>query len=214
MVDGYEDYTSISTNVKRGETHQVSVTFDTDGYQDNCTVFIDWNNDYVFDVATEMYDLGTGTDDQSTQTFNITVPNDASFGETRMRVVVEYTHGDSPHGVGACDTDHASEFGETEDYTINVEDATASLEDFSFAGFNLYPNPTKGAFTLHLEVINTAKVSVQLYDVRGRLIDQKEYYNTNTNFSERILFEKASAGLYLLKVTNGNKQTTRKLMIQ
>jgi hypothetical protein len=63
-------------------------------------------------------------------------------------------------------------------------------------------------------VINTAKVSVQLYDVRGRLIDEKEYYNTNTNFSERILFKKASAGLYLLKVTNGNKQTTRKLMIR
>jgi hypothetical protein len=96
-------------------------------------------------------------------------------------------------------------------FTINT---TASLEDFSFAGFNLYPNPTKGEFTLNLEVINTAKVSVQLYDVRGRLIDQKEYYNTITNFSKKILFEKAPAGLYLLKVTNDHKQTTRKLIIK
>ena len=128
-----------------------------------------------------------------------------------MRVSTKYTSASNLVYPTSCETAFD---GEVEDYTINVQDATASLEDFSFAGFNLYPNPTKGEFTLNLEVINTAKVSVQLYDVRGRLIDEKEYYNTNTNFSERILFEEASAGLYLLKVTNGSKQTTRKLMIR
>ena len=42
----------------------------------------------------------------------------------------------------------------------------------------------------------------------------KSNNNTITNFTEKILFEKASAGLYLLKVTNSNKQMTRKLMIR
>ena len=91
LIDGYEDYTSIRTNLKRGGTHQMSVTFDTDGYQDNCTVFIDWNQDYVFDVATERYDLGIGYDNLSTKTLAITVPETAQLGETRMRVLVEYT---------------------------------------------------------------------------------------------------------------------------
>ena len=217
-VDGYEDFTTLSTSIKRGEIHQVSVTFDTDGFQDNCIVFIDWNRDYVFDKATESYDLGlwytsSGNGEIGTKNLDITVPNTAKFGDTRMRVIVEYSDGSS-HGEGACDTDHASEYGETEDYTLIVEDVTASIVDIAFEGFNLFPNPTKGAFTLNLKLVDTAKVSVQLYDVRGRLIDEKKYYNTTVNFSERIFFKKAAAGLYLLKVSNGNKQTTKKLSIK
>ena len=104
--------------------------------------------------------------------------------------------------------------GEVEDYTIIVEDATASIDDVSFEGFNLYPNPTKGEFSLNLTLVNTDKVSVQLYDVRGRLIDEINYYNTVTNFSESIFFKEASSGLYLLKVINGALQTTRKLIIK
>ena len=130
-----------------------------------------------------------------------------------MRVIVEYSDGSS-HGEGACDTDHASEYGETEDYTLIVEDVTASIVDIAFEGFNLYPNPTKGEFKLNLTLVNTDKVSVQLYDVRGRLIDEKNYYNTVVNFSESILFKEASSGLYLLKVINGALQTTRKLIIK
>ena len=84
----------------------------------------------------------------------------------------------------------------------------------TFDRFNLFPNPTKGEFTLNFKVINTDEVSVKLFDIRGRLIDEKKYYNTMTDFSKKMIFDKASAGLYLLKVSNGNKQTTRKLMIK
>ena len=219
-VDGYQDFSSITTNVKRGDAHQVSVTFNTGGYQDHCYVFIDWNQDYIFDKDEERYDLGsrfdkdgnTSTTDESTITFSINVPNDAAFGRTRMRVVVEYDDPTDNFGDGPCDADHLTEWGETEDYSIIV-DNTASIEDVVFQGFNLFPNPTKGEFTLNLKVINTDKVSVQLFDVRGRLIDEKNYVNTVTNFSKKIFFQKASSGLYLLKVINGNKQTTRKLII-
>jgi hypothetical protein len=141
------------------------------------------------------------------------VPVDAQFGKTTMRVLIEYDDPDDDYGLGACDADHLTEWGETEDYSVTV-DATASIEDVVFNGFNLYPNPTRGAFKLNFEVVNTDKVSVQLFDVRGRLIGEKKYLNTNTVFSESIVFEKASSGLYLLKVTNGYKQTTRKLIIK
>ncbi len=117
-------------------------------------------------------------------------------------------------GDGPCDADHLTEWGETEDYSITIIDNTASIEDIAFEGFNLYPNPTKGAFTLNLKLVNTDKVSVQLYDVRGRLITAKNYYNLATDFSEKIFFEAASSGLYLLKVINGALQTTRKLIIK
>tara|TARA_B110000091_G_scaffold144483_1_gene154251 strand:- start:1422 stop:3596 length:2175 start_codon:yes stop_codon:yes gene_type:complete len=103
-------------------------------------------------------------------------------------------------------------------YNINATNfiikARASIEDFAFSGFNLYPNPSKGTFSLNFDVVNTEKVVVQLFDIRGRLIGEKNFLDTNTKFSENISFQRAAAGLYLVKITNGNKQTTRKLVIE
>ena len=219
--DGYEDFLSLNTDIKRGETYQISVTFNTAGYQDNCSVFIDWNQDFVFDKTTERFDLGTETDDDGnanttnfdTLTFDIKVPDDAVLGNTRMRVIIEYTHSNSPHGDGACDPDHGSEWGETEDYTVNIQDNAASVEDFTFGNLKLFPNPSSGEFNLTFKTINTEKVSVRLHDFRGRLIGEKKYSNVSSVFTEKLKFDNVKTGLYLLQITNGNKQTTKKIMI-
>jgi hypothetical protein len=131
-----------------------------------------------------------------------------------MRVLIEYDDSGDGFGDGACDSDHLTEWGETEDYSITIVDNTASIEALAFDRFNVFPNPTRGVFNLNLKLVNTDKVSVQLYDVRGRLIEEKKYYDTAVNFSKRIFFKKASKGLYLLRVINGSKQATRKLIIQ
>ncbi|WP_445755940.1 reprolysin-like metallopeptidase [Polaribacter sp.] len=210
---GYENFTAISTNVKRGETHQISVTLNADGYQDHVYVFIDWNQDYVFDNATERYSLGTISGFFGTATGSITVPNDARFGATRMRVIIEYDDPDDGHGEGACDADHLTEWGETEDYTV-VVDNTASIQDIAFSNFNLYPNPTKGAFQVQFDALESNKVFIQLFDIRGRFIGEKSFENTSSYFYKNIQFENLSSGLYLVKIKNGTKQTTRKLMVE
>jgi Fibronectin type III domain. len=136
-VDGYQDFTTINTNLFRAQTEQISVTLNTAGFQDRCVVFIDWNQDFVFDVATERYDLGVFIDDdgdatttdEDTATFSITVPADAKFGTTRMRVVIEYDDPSNGSGGGPCSTDKLSEWGETEDYSITVLDSTLSVVD-------------------------------------------------------------------------------------
>ncbi|MGK0412177.1 MAG: hypothetical protein ACJA1B_000367 [Polaribacter sp.] len=213
---GYSDYTAINTAVKLNESHTLTVNVNTDGdWRVQSKVWIDWNQNCSFDDAGEEYDLGFAQNTENGVTdlsgLSITVPAGASLGNTIMRVSSRYA-GD---GLITYPTSCMQDFdGEVEDYTLIVEDATASIDDIAFDGFNLFPNPTKGDFTLTLQVVDTDKVSVQLYDVRGRLIDEKKYYNTFVNFSESIFFEKASKGLYLLKVTNGTKQTTRKLIIK
>ena len=119
-VDGYEDFTTINTTVERDESYQISVTLDTGGFQDHCYVFVDWNQDYIFDKTTERYDLGEKVDDVAIAIFTINVPSDAKLGNTRMRVVIEYDDPSDGFGDGACNEDHLTEWGETEDYTIKV----------------------------------------------------------------------------------------------
>ncbi|WP_422089329.1 GEVED domain-containing protein [Tenacibaculum ovolyticum] len=162
--DGYEDFTSISTNIRKAQDYQISVTINTAGYQDHCYVFIDWNQDFKFDNATERYDLGNKTEDISTATLNITVPENAILGETRMRVNIEYYEGSAPNGDGACNSDHESEWGETEDYTIIVEEAP--LPDFTLTD-------TTG----HLSICNKA-INEQAFT-----IDYKTLFDFNENVS-------------------------------
>ncbi|OSY86882.1 hypothetical protein WH52_14480 [Tenacibaculum holothuriorum] len=213
-TDGYQDFTSISTTIKRDEKHQISVTFDTGGFQDHCYVFIDWNQDFKFDNNTERYDLGTKLEDLATATFEIEVPSNAALGNTRMRVLIEYDDPNNNFGEGACDSDHKTEWGETEDYTIEIQEATTSTEDFSFSNFNLSPNPSNGRINLKFEVQNTEKVSIKLFDLRGRVIESKNFTNIQSVFNEEIQFNRTIPGLYLLQIQNGGKQTTKKLVIK
>jgi len=218
----YSDYSDINTEVKQGETHTLTVHVNTDGSRVTQTkAWIDWNQNCDFNDVGEEYNLGSTKEGNDVATslssLSITVPADAAFGETVMRVSTKETNpfGDEDFGDADFPTSCGTSFrGEVEDYKMTIVNPAASLKNFSFKGFQIYPNPTKGSFTLNLEVIDTAKLSVQLFDVRGRLISEKSYLNTTTNFSENILFEKASAGLYLVKITNGNKQTTKKLIIK
>jgi hypothetical protein len=209
---GYSDYTAIATTVKRGDAHEITINVNTDGnYTVHTVVWIDWNHDCDFLDTGENYDLGDAINDPDGATtlspLTITVPEGASIGSTIMRVSTKY----STDPASCSDTTFD---GEVEDYTVTVEEATATIEDFAFSGFNLYPNPSKGAFNLNFDVVNTEKVSVQLFDIRGRLIGENNFIDTNTKFSERISFQRAAAGLYLVKIINGNKRTTRKLVIE
>ncbi len=98
-------------------------------------------------------------------------------------------------------------------FTI-VSNSTASLEDFSFTNFKLYPNPSNGIFTLTFDVLNADSATIKLYDLRGRLIENKRYKNIANRFSEELNFNELNKGLYILQIQNGNKQTSRKISIK
>ena len=213
-VDGYEDFTAITTSIERKQEYQISVTFNTDGYQDHCYVFIDWNQDYIFDKATERYDLGNQTADIATATLNITIPEDALLGETRMRVIIEYYElGTSSNGDGACDSDHESEWGETEDYTVNIEESFATDNNL-FTDLNIYPIPSDGKLTIDFKVKDKNLTIIRLFDLVGNLLNTQNFSTVSSNFNKEIQFPKISSGVYLLQIENGGKTKTQKIIIQ
>ncbi|HMG15076.1 MAG TPA: GEVED domain-containing protein, partial [Saprospiraceae bacterium] len=115
-ADGYKFFSNLSTLLDIGGSYPISVTpgFDATGFDEYFKVFIDYNQDGDFDDESELvWDAGTT---QVKINNTITVPADAKAGNTRLRVVMEYT------GLGAlppvaCDT---IIFGEVEDYCIEI----------------------------------------------------------------------------------------------
>ena len=110
-INGYEDFTSISTDLMPGSTYNASVSCGSTGtWSEYYWVFIDWNQDCALDGTGEAYDLGQASG-VNTLSQNITVPLGATPGATRMRVIIKY------NGIPtACEEGFS--FGQVEDYMI------------------------------------------------------------------------------------------------
>lgn len=79
--------------------------------------------------------------------------------------------------------------------------------------FKLFPNPNNGAFTVKL--FNPAKnnINIDLYDMSGRLVFKEDYQGI-IDFEENIILQQLQAGLYVLKVSIGTVQFTRKVILK
>jgi hypothetical protein len=129
-IQPYTDYTdSDSTSVFIGSSYDMTVNLNTDGgnYTYYSTVWIDWNQDIVFD-ATEKYELGSAQNVNDMPTnlspFSIQVPANAVLGNTVMRVVCKYNSYQADPCANGYD-------GEVEDYTIVVKQFSVPILSYS-----------------------------------------------------------------------------------
>lgn len=107
--NNYADYTSLSIEVRPGEPVTLTVTNGNPYSADQCGVWVDWNQNQVFDDAPVVV---TGTPGQGPYTAVINPPANALPGPTRMRIRITWTGGVNPCGT--------TTYGEVEDYTLNV----------------------------------------------------------------------------------------------
>ena len=63
-----------------------------------------------------------------------------------------------------------------------------------------YPNPTNNALTLNIGNYNNKKLTYQLYDMQGKLLDSKQVVNSSTT----IGMQELPVSTYLLNVLDNN----------
>jgi subtilisin-like proprotein convertase family protein len=105
--------------------------------------------------------------------------------------------------------------GAINSWSLNIcsEDSPASIGDVSSLNFGLFPNPTKGNFTVQMNQVQSDQIGIAIYDMRGRLIFDQSYTNNGT-FEQEIQLENPQTGIYLVKVSDGNKNETKRLIIE
>jgi hypothetical protein len=134
----YSNYTALAPAiVSPGQTVPFSVTqFSCGGAFTNRTaIFIDYNRDGDFLDVDENPFLSTASSGNNVRSGNIVIPGTASYGKTRMRVIIVETS-------GVISSTGTYTWGETEDYTIEIGNAnplsyawtpTAGLSDPNIA---------------------------------------------------------------------------------
>jgi hypothetical protein len=213
-VGGYGNFTATVTNVNRNSTYPLTVKVNTDGnYPTQTKVWIDWNQNCSFNDAGEEYNLGNAVNvtngNTSASPLPVTIPVGALLGNTIMRVATKYVNTDDPGLPMSCLTGYD---GETEDYTLNVQ-VQLGVDEFGVGNFSIYPNPNTGQFNVSLNAPSSDKVTVTVYDIRGRKIYDDTFVNSS-NFNQVINLNNVQSGMYLVKVSDGEKQATRKIIVE
>lgn len=76
----------------------------------------------------------------------------------------------------------------------------------------VYPNPTKNAIYLNKGTLNAEKISVQLINLEGKTVFEKEILNSQ--LIENIPLPSLNSGLYLFKISTSDKQIFKKIIIE
>src|SRR5690606_31173820 len=123
-TSGYEDFTHIITDVQLGGTYTFSASYPGQTYYyDELLVWIDFNYDGDFDDEGE---LVLQKSSLSPWIGNITIPENASLGERRMRIRMHYNQPGSDYYIPNSTPCGNSTIGQVEDYTVNIFDIGCS----------------------------------------------------------------------------------------
>ena len=201
-----EYFFDMTAMVEQGATYPITVEGNTAGnFQTSITLFIDLDQNGEFDMNTERFEVGlieNSTGEDGTQaTADITIPEDALLGITRMRVLKMY----DPDGVYSESACNAIGYGQTEDYSIQIDENTGV--DFAQYHFSMGPNPA----TDYIQISSTAAIQgVSVYNLLG----QKLINRTLNQQAPRIDLSGLSNGTYLMEVEINNEKKVYKVVKQ
>ncbi len=196
-------------NFVKGNAYTLTVNFEVNG---GCGygVWIDYNKNNVFEANEKVSGTPVGEsldfDPNSTITQSITIPTTAATGQTRMRIrIVEDDNFSETNGYATlpCNASASStdvmDWGETEDYTINITPALGT-DDFQKAtNFIVYPNPV--TTILQVEQNLPGALSYKILNITGREI----LNGTLRGAKKQINVVSLSEGVYFLQLFEGSK---------
>jgi len=211
--EGYGDFTDQIANLAPDVTYPLTVTT-TYGNQ-YLTVWIDFNDNNVFEVTEKVItDYIIGVNQNAgvfTETIDLTIPAIANIGSYKMRAK---TNWDSVVPDDACEV---TTYGETEDYTVNIQ--TLSVEEFSFINSSDLTIVDKGEnqFEATLNTSYSSDVYASIYNISGQQLKFKNLSKSSLNsYIVKLDMSQAASGIYVLRFGGKeiNSYITKKFIVK
>lgn len=93
-----------------------------------------------------------------------------------------------------------------DDFVIN---GTLSSESFNWNTLAIFPNPSKGIFTISFGDIKPE--TIEVYDITGKILMQKSGLEIDTAQTTLDMTQSAD-GIYFVKITSENQTTTKRIL--
>ncbi|WP_027137924.1 T9SS type A sorting domain-containing protein [Gaetbulibacter saemankumensis] len=128
-------------------------------------------------------------------------------------------NGENPSGnwtLGIVDL-AAEDTGTLESWSIKLCTTTISLSNTTFENtqkdLKVFPNPNHGEFTVTFKNSKASNVNLEIFDLRGRLIYIEQYTDV-IDFNESINLNHLQSGMYILNISDGPRNSTKKIIIE
>ncbi len=205
---GNADFTALDIPVaERERTYTVQVVPGANGVDldENYILWIDFNADGEFEESEEV--IRVESTDTLGITGEVTIPEDARIGATRMRLGMRWRLYPDPCGPTGIS-------GEFEDYCITIDENSGVItngpDDFIF---DVYPNPMVDHLIFRTNDFSIAVGQISIFNEAGKLVRQHAIDLTQ-NDQRNLDVTDLSAGLYFVRYlsSDGNFTITRKLV--
>ncbi len=215
----YTDFTALPVqtyNQSTAYTLSVSqITSNANFTASRITVFIDYNQNGLFTDAGERVLTGTtvgGVALNPTVTGTVTIPATAVLGNTRMRVIL--AGGGGPGLQNPCGN---YGFGETEDYTINIDLFNSSKNILAnTTHLQVFPNPSNGKTSVNYSLTEKSLVQIEIFNLLGKRMHSvcNEIKMAGTYLAEFDVKQLGmEPGVYFLKQTSEGKNKTIRFVV-
>ncbi|MBS1645879.1 MAG: T9SS type A sorting domain-containing protein [Bacteroidetes bacterium] len=208
-------------NLMKGNTYTLSLTHDGSTSIHFVAVYIDFNGNHSFADAGERVMQFTINDPSSIPnpaTVTLTIPSTATPGQTRMRAMVfeddYYTFTNNNTNATPCtnfvDANGGTNlnWGETEDYNINIVATTGLNTLFSNQEISVFPNPSQNMVRVAAGQTETI-LKTELFDALGNALPTNPEISGQNIILDISLLEK---GVYYLRITSKEGTYTKKLI--
>lgn len=186
----------------KDSSYDLSIKFSNNTYH-FILAYIDYNQDNDFNDAGEQVFMNANTGAfVNPRTGTIKIPTTAKTGKTRMRVMI--FEDDTYTGNGAPCTADTLDWGETEDYTINISSPVGINEVHKASGFTFYPNPATDYIRFDEEFEGR---TVIITDMQGRIILNGKITAQSCSLAGFI------PGTYIVKIAGADAVHTQRLTI-
>lgn len=195
---GYGDYTSLSTELMVASEHPLWLApgYSNFAFSEWFRVWVDLDQDGDFGVENELvFDSGSNSNDPLE--VSLTIPEEATLGTTRMRVVMRY----QAAPVSACEPTY--DYGETEDYCVTLvanPDAGIAVPGAA-TSLVLFPQPADDHLFIRIPAGSHGSVlSMHIFDGTGRHVRSARLMGSSATVSTEDL----AAGLFTYRLMDAD----------
>ncbi len=79
---------------------------------------------------------------------------------------------------------------------------------------SFHPNPNDGKFTLKFNTEEKGNTDIKIYDINGKEVYNERIQNFDGKYEKEIDISENGSGTYFLKVSQGEKMMTRKIILE
>lgn len=100
-------------------------------------------------------------------------------------------------------------------FSDSVTLSTVGLDDLFLNGdVSVYPNPSKGEFTIDMTVLGSSDITIRVENMLGAIVYENTSGTVQGTHSESISLGNAPAGMYFVRVLAGEQQLVKKIIIE